>query len=33
MTLTIIRKEERELMNAFGDEFGDYLTKTPRWVL
>jgi Phospholipid methyltransferase len=33
MNLTIIRKEERELMNAFGDEFDDYLTKAPRWVL
>jgi protein-S-isoprenylcysteine O-methyltransferase Ste14 len=31
--LTIIRKEERELLAAFGNEFGDYLTKAPRWVL
>jgi protein-S-isoprenylcysteine O-methyltransferase Ste14 len=33
MNLTIIRKEERELLAAFGDEFDDYLTKAPRWVL
>jgi protein-S-isoprenylcysteine O-methyltransferase Ste14 len=33
MNLTIIRKEERELLQAFGNEFGDYLTKAPRWVL
>ena len=33
MNLTIIRKEERELLAAFGDEFSNYLTKAPRWVL
>jgi protein-S-isoprenylcysteine O-methyltransferase Ste14 len=33
MNLTIIRKEERELLQAFGEEFGDYLTKAPRWIL
>ncbi len=33
MNLTIIRKEERELLEAFGDEFGAYLTQVPRWIL
>jgi protein-S-isoprenylcysteine O-methyltransferase Ste14 len=33
MNLTIIRKEERELLSAFGDEFSNYLTKVPRWIL
>ena len=33
MNLTVIRKEERELMQAFGDEYKDYLKHTPRWVM
>jgi protein-S-isoprenylcysteine O-methyltransferase Ste14 len=33
MNLTVIRKEERELMQAFGDEFKDYLKKAPRWIM
>jgi protein-S-isoprenylcysteine O-methyltransferase Ste14 len=33
MNLTVIRKEERELYQAFGTEFSDYLSRTPRWVI
>ena len=33
MNLTVIRKEERELLEAFGSEFADYLTEVPRWVI
>ena len=33
MDLTVIRKEERELLEAFGSEFADYLTEVPRWVI
>ncbi len=33
MNLTVIRKEERELLEGFGAEFADYLTKAPRWLL
>ena len=32
MYRTVIRKEERELLQAFGPEFADYLTKAPRWL-
>jgi protein-S-isoprenylcysteine O-methyltransferase Ste14 len=32
MNLTVIRREERELLNAFGSDFADYLTKAPRWL-
>lgn len=32
MYRTVIRKEERELLQAFGPEFANYLTKAPRWL-
>jgi protein-S-isoprenylcysteine O-methyltransferase Ste14 len=33
MNLTVIRKEERDLLNAFGREYADYLASTPRWIV
>jgi protein-S-isoprenylcysteine O-methyltransferase Ste14 len=32
MNLTVIRREERDLLNAFGRDFAVYLTKAPRWL-
>lgn len=32
MNLTVIRKEERDLLRAFGDEYARYLVKAPRWL-
>lgn len=32
MNLTVIRKEERDLLNAFGPDFAKYLTQAPRWL-
>ena len=32
MNTTVIRKEERDLLHAFGAEFSEYLTKVPRWL-
>jgi protein-S-isoprenylcysteine O-methyltransferase Ste14 len=32
MNLTVIRKEERDLLNAFGSEFAEYLGQAPRWL-
>ena len=33
MNLTVIRKEERDLLTAFGAEFAEYLSSTPRWII
>lgn len=33
MNLTVIRKEERDLLEAFGDEYARYLTTAPRWLV
>jgi protein-S-isoprenylcysteine O-methyltransferase Ste14 len=33
MSLTVIRKEERELLAGFGGEYASYLTQVPRWIL
>lgn len=33
MNLTVIRKEERDLLNAFGSEYAAYLTRAPRWLV
>ena len=33
MNLTVIRKEERDLLTAFGPEFAAYLSSTPRWII
>lgn len=33
MNLTVIRKEERDLLTAFGPEYADYLASTPRWIV
>ena len=32
MNTTVIRKEERDLLNAFGPEFAGYLRQAPRWL-
>jgi protein-S-isoprenylcysteine O-methyltransferase Ste14 len=32
MNTTVIRKEERDLLQAFGAEFAEYLSKVPRWL-
>ncbi len=32
MNTTVIRKEERDLLNAFGPEFSRYLRQAPRWL-
>jgi protein-S-isoprenylcysteine O-methyltransferase Ste14 len=32
MNLTVIRKEERDLANAFGQPFHDYMKTAPRWI-
>ena len=33
MNLTVIRKEERDLLAAFGDEYAHYLSSAPRWLI
>lgn len=33
MNLTVIRKEERDLLAAFGDEYATYLSTAPRWIV
>ncbi len=33
MTLTVIRKEERDLLAAFGDDYARYLSSAPRWLI
>lgn len=33
MNLTVIRKEERDLLAAFGDEYARYLSSAPRWLI
>lgn len=33
MNLTVIRKEERELLAAFGAEYAAYLSRAPRWLV
>lgn len=33
MNLTVIRREERELLQAFGKDYARYLTSVPRWVI
>lgn len=33
MNLTVIRKEERELLVAFGEEYAHYLRTAPRWLV
>jgi protein-S-isoprenylcysteine O-methyltransferase Ste14 len=33
MNLTVIRKEERDLLQAFGAEYARYLATVPRWVV
>lgn len=33
MNLTVIRKEERDLLAAFGDEYARYMTAAPRWLV
>jgi protein-S-isoprenylcysteine O-methyltransferase Ste14 len=33
MNVTVIRKEERDLANAFGQPFHDYMKSAPRWVI
>ncbi len=33
MNLTVIAKEERNLLNAFGPVFTDYVGKVPRWAI
>lgn len=32
MTAFQIKPEERELLNVFGEEFKDYMSKTRRWL-
>jgi protein-S-isoprenylcysteine O-methyltransferase Ste14 len=32
MNAIVIRKEERDLSAAFGQDFADYLASTPRWL-
>jgi protein-S-isoprenylcysteine O-methyltransferase Ste14 len=33
MNLTVIRKEERELLATFGEEYAQYLKTAPRWLI
>lgn len=33
MNLTVIRKEERDLLEAFGEEYARYLVSAPRWLV
>ena len=33
MNLTVIRKEERDLLAAFGNEYISQLAATPRWII
>jgi protein-S-isoprenylcysteine O-methyltransferase Ste14 len=33
MNLTVLRKEERDLSQAFGQTYADYAAKVPRWIL
>ena len=33
MTFTVIRSEERELAATFGNDFTNYMAKTPRWLV
>ncbi|MEQ1717196.1 MAG: methyltransferase [Hyphomicrobium sp.] len=33
MNLTVIRKEERDLLAAFGADYAAYLSSVPRWVI
>lgn len=33
MNLTVIRREERDLLRAFGAEYAAYLEKVPRWAI
>jgi protein-S-isoprenylcysteine O-methyltransferase Ste14 len=32
MTLTVIRKEERDLLNIFGPRYSSYASRVPRWL-
>lgn len=33
MNLTVLRKEERDLSQAFGKTYAEYAAKVPRWIL
>jgi protein-S-isoprenylcysteine O-methyltransferase Ste14 len=33
MNLTVIRQEERDLSQAYGQKYADYAAKVPRWIL
>ncbi len=33
MNLTVLRKEERDLSQAFGKTYSEYAAKAPRWIL
>jgi protein-S-isoprenylcysteine O-methyltransferase Ste14 len=33
MTVTVIRKEERDLLATFGRDFADYAKRVPRWLV
>ena len=33
MNLTVIRTEERDLQQSFGNAFRDYCTAVPRWFV
>jgi protein-S-isoprenylcysteine O-methyltransferase Ste14 len=33
MNLTVLRTEERDLVNLFGQTYVDYAAKVPRWIL
>jgi protein-S-isoprenylcysteine O-methyltransferase Ste14 len=33
MNLTVLRKEERDLRQLFGDTYMNYAAKAPRWIL
>jgi protein-S-isoprenylcysteine O-methyltransferase Ste14 len=33
MTITVIRKEERDLLETFGQSYADYVRHAPRWLM
>lgn len=33
MNLTVIRKEERDLLATFGEDYARYMTTAPRWLV